>query len=95
MEILLTVILGFFLYILFKIGYKVFLFWRQYKNVINQFRNVQQNGGFGSGFNGSANTYENSSSHRSTSDNVAGTATPPKKKIIPKDEGEYVEFEEV
>lgn len=104
MKFLSTLLLVLFFYFLFKAVRVMFVFWRRYGAMIKQFRDVQRGGqsgfgGFGgtTGFTGTGNAGASDgqqSRRKSTADKVTGGGTQ-KKKIIPKDEGEYVDFEEI
>ena len=65
----------------------VMLVWR-FRHSIKQYRKSQQTGSSG------YDDYSGSRSYGGT-DNVTQSSTSTRKKIIPKDEGEYVDFEEV
>jgi len=93
MSFLSTILLLFFLYIVFYAGLRLFTFWRKYRYVIKQMRDVQRNaangfGGFNQGQQSTTSTY-NTSKQNVSGNNASNN------KIIPKDEGEYVEFEEI
>jgi len=93
MSFISTILLFLILYVIFYAGLRLYTFWRKYRYVIKQIRDVQRNAanGFG-GFNqGQQST---SSTSNTSKQNVSGNNAS-NKKIIPRDEGEYVEFEEV
>lgn len=98
MEILTVVLLSIIVYFAVRIGLRVYNFWSRYKDIIKTFHDALK----GRPFNGSNTSGYTSGSNASgytsgsnASDSVSSNGVKQKKKIIPKDEGEYIEFEEV